>query len=35
MPTLIHIYVYLTNNNQNFKALEFLKAKFSPEKTVL
>lgn len=32
LPTLIHVYVYLTNNNQNFKALEFLKAKFFPEK---
>lgn len=28
---LIHVYVYLTNNNPNFKALEFLKAKFWPE----
>lgn len=28
---LIHVYVYLNNNNPNFKALEFLKAKFWPE----
>lgn len=32
LPTLIHIYVSLTSNNQNFKALEFLTAKFCPEK---
>lgn len=28
---LIHVYVYLTNNNPNFMALEFLKAKVWPE----
>lgn len=31
LQPLIHVYVYLTNNNPNFKALGFLKPKFWPE----